>query len=217
MSLDDYLNNSIAGFGDGKLPSKVIPFIDYGNIAGRLVEVYGKHSSGKTTLLYGQIKKWLNDYTILYIETEYKFDKLYAQKRIGDLSSFLFKQSNDPIEVIDICHSAIGTVDIIIIDSFTALNVDYFTALSCLLTLFQELMNSQTAIIGANQIRTNIQQHKDTSWADGYFSDIAAIRLEMKHVKSLKDDWEHIGKRVKGTPVKNILSNNYQPIEMDIL
>jgi RecA/RadA recombinase len=217
MSLEDYLNNSIAGFGDGKQPTKVIPFLDYGNIAGRLVEIYGKHSSGKTTLLYEQIKNWLNDFTILYIETEYKFDKLYAQKRIGDLSGFLYKQSNDAPEVIDICSSAIGTVDIIIIDSFTALNVDYFTALSYLLTLFEKVMYSQTALIGSNQIRTNISKGKDTDWASNYFSDVAALRLEMKHVKSLKDDWEHIGKRVKGTLVKNILSNNYQPIEMDIL
>lgn len=217
MNLDDYLNNSITSFGDGELPAKVIPFMDYGNIAGRLVEIYGKFSSGKTTLLYEQIKNWMDNFSILYIETEYKFDKAYAQYRIGDLSNFIYKQSNNPEEVIDICKAAIGVMDIVIIDSFTALNVDYFTGLSCLLTLFEKLMYSQTALVGANQIRTNINKHKDCSWADNYFSDIASLRIEMKHLKSIKDDWEHIGKKVRGTPTKNILSNNYKPLEMEIV
>jgi len=205
---------------------------------GRVVEIYGPESSGKTTVALHAIANAQRSGGIAaFIDAEHALDPDYAQKLGVDTDALLVSQPDTGEQALEIADMLIrsGALDIIVIDSVAALvpraeiegemgdsHVGLQARLmsQALRKLAGALNQSKTTAIFINQLREKIGVmfgSPETTSGGKALKFYASIRLDVRRIETLKDGQESVGNRVRVKVVKNKMSPPFRQAEMDLM
>ncbi len=205
---------------------------------GRVVEIYGPESSGKTTVALHAIANAQKAGGIAaFIDAEHALDPDYAQKLGVDTDGLLVSQPDTGEQALEIADMLIrsGALDIIVIDSVAALvpraeiegemgdsHVGLQARLmsQALRKLTGALNTSKTTAIFINQLREKIGVmfgSPETTSGGKALKFYASIRLDVRRIETLKDGQEAVGNRVRVKVVKNKMSPPFRQAEMDLM
>ncbi len=205
---------------------------------GRIIEIYGPESSGKTTLaIHAMAQCQKAGGVAAFIDAEHAFDAQYAKKLGVDLDNLLVPQPDTGEQALDIAEALVrsGAVDILIIDSVAALvpqaeingemgdsHVGLQARLmsQALRKLTGVLSKSNTCMIFINQLRMKIGVmfgNPETTTGGNALKFYASVRVDIRRVTSIKSGDEVIGNRTRVKVVKNKVSAPFKQCEFDIL
>jgi recombination protein RecA len=232
---------------DERAPVEVIPT---GSIAldvalgigglpkGRIVEIYGPESSGKTTVALHAIANCQKaGGTAVFIDAEHALDPEYAKALGVDIDALLVSQPDTGEQALEIADTLIrsGSIDIIVIDSVAALvpraeiegemgdsHVGLQARLmsQALRKLTGVLNNTKTTAIFINQLREKIGVFfgsPETTAGGKALKFYASVRLDVRRIETLKDGQDAVGNRTRVKVVKNKMASPFKQAEFDII
>src|SRR3989337_2823064 len=237
MRLGESSSMAVEAIPTGSL-SLDLPLVIGGIPRGRVTEIYGPESSGKTTLcqhLVAEVQK--RGGTAAFIDMEHALDPSYAARCGVDISTLLVAQPDTGEQALEIAEALVrsGAVDLVVIDSVAALvprseiagdmgdatmGMQARLMSQALRKLSGAIKQTNTAVVFTNQLRQRIGVmfgNPETTTGGMALKFYASVRIDVRRIESIKVGQEVVGNRVRARVVKNKVAAPFRVAEFEIL